>query len=100
MVVIVDGLREHGLGGKLALLARAHAALPGDGCLIAIETLIDDARRQCVAALLASLNARLELGDAFGFTGADFNRWCLDSGFRRTEVIALGETTSAAVASK
>lgn len=98
VIVIAGGLREASLQGKLGLIRRAHAALSPGGCLIAIDMLIDDARRHGLFALLASLNARLESADAFGFSGADFDGWCRASGFARTEVINLSATANAAVA--
>lgn len=98
VIVLAGALRQVKLEDKLSLIRRAHTALPAGGCLIAIDTLIDDARRHGLLALLASLNARLETADAFGFSGADFDGWCRTAGFARTEVIALGALASAAVA--
>ncbi|MGO8755517.1 MAG: hypothetical protein ACLQHK_09840 [Gallionellaceae bacterium] len=43
----------------------------GDTTAIAIENLIDDARRENALGLLMSLNTLIEFGDAFGYTGAD-----------------------------
>ena len=42
----------------------------------------------------------IEFGDAFDFTGRDFDGWCRKIGFRRTEVIPLRGPASAAVAYK
>jgi hypothetical protein len=67
---------------------------------VAIEALIDDARRENVFGLLMSLNMLIEFGDAFDYTGADFRGWCAEAGFRRFEVIALAGPASAAVAYK
>jgi len=51
----------------------AYDALLGGGSFVAIENLIDDDRRQNVFGLLMSLNILIEFGDAFDFTGGDFN---------------------------
>ena len=72
---------------------------PG-GALVAIEALIDDARRENVQGLLMSLNMLIEFGDAFDYTGADFGEWCGDVGFKRFAVIHLAGASSAAVAYK
>ena len=85
---------------KLALMRKAHAALPEGGCLIAVDNVIDDARRRNAFGLLMSLNMLIEFGDAFDYTGADFDRWAREVGFRRTEVIPLAGPGSAAVAYK
>jgi hypothetical protein len=78
----------------------AHDALPPGGAFIAIENLIDDARRQNAFGLMMSLNMLIEFGDAFDFTGADFRGWCRDAGFRSTEQLRLAGPASAAIAHK
>ncbi|MFS6826711.1 hypothetical protein [Cyanobium sp. ATX-6F1] len=65
-----------------------------------LEHLIDDARRENAFGLMMSLNMLIENGDAFDFTGADFNRWCLEAGFQRTEVLPLAGPASAGIAYK
>jgi len=67
---------------------------------VAIEALIDDARRENDFGLLMSLNMLIEFGDAFDFTGADFRKWCREVGFRRFETIHLHGAHSAAIAYK
>jgi len=47
-----------------------------------------------------SLNMLVEFGDAFDFSGADFDGWCRDAGFKRTEIIHLAGPASAGVAYK
>ena len=42
----------------------------------------------------------LEFGDAFDFTGADFDGWCREVGFQRTEVLHLAGPASAGIAYK
>jgi cyclopropane fatty-acyl-phospholipid synthase-like methyltransferase len=85
---------------KKALIAKAYAALNPDGLFIAIENVIDDARRTNTFGLLMSLNMLLEVPGGFDYTGAQFNRWCKAAGFQRTEVIALAGPSSAAIAYK
>ena len=93
-------LHDWNLERKMALIRAAHAALPDGGAFIAVEHLIDDARRENVFGLMMSLNMLIEFGDAFDFTAADFRRWCTEVGFRRFETIALGGPRYAAVAYK
>jgi hypothetical protein len=47
-----------------------------------------------------SLNMLIEFGEAFDFTGADFDGWRRQVGFRETEVIHLAGPASAAIAHK
>jgi predicted O-methyltransferase YrrM len=100
VVVMGNVLHDWSLERKKRLIAKAHAALPPGGAFIAIENLIDDARRSNAFGLLMSLNMLIEFGDAFDYTFADFQDWCREAGFERFEVIALTGPTSAAVAWK
>jgi hypothetical protein len=93
-------LHDWNLERKMNLIRSAYNALPLGGALVAIEALIDDARRENVQGLLMSLNMLIEFGDAFDYTGADFRRWCGEVGFQRFEVIHLSGASSAAVAYK
>ncbi len=93
-------LHDWNLEKKMHLIRSAHAALPEGGALVAIENVIDDERRKNAFGLMMSLNMLIEFGDAFDFTGKDFNGWCREAGFRRTEVIPLRGPASAAVAYK
>jgi hypothetical protein len=93
-------LHDWNLEKKMHLIRAAYDALPPGGALVAIEALIDDARRQNVQGLLMSLNMLIEFGDAFDFSGADFQKWCREVGFTRFEVIHLAGPSSAAVAYK
>jgi hypothetical protein len=93
-------LHDWNLEKKLHLIRSAHAALPDGGAFVAIEHLIDDARRENAFGLMMSLNMLIEFGDAFDFTGADFAGWCRTVGFRETRIIPLTATASAAVAYK
>ena len=93
-------LHDWNLEKKLHLIRAAYDALPAGGAFVAIEHLIDDARRENAFGLMMSLNMLIEFGDAFDFTGADFAAWCTQVGFRETRVIPLTPTASAAVAYK
>jgi O-methyltransferase domain/Dimerisation domain len=93
-------LHDWNLEKKMHLIRAAYDALPAGGALIAIETLIDDARRENLFGLLMSLNMLIEFGDAFDYSGADFRRWCSEVGFKSFEVIHLAGAFSAAIAYK
>jgi len=93
-------LHDWNLEKKMHLIRSAYDALPPGGALVAIEALIDDARRENVQGLLMSLNMLIEFGDAFDFTGADFEKWCREVGFARCEVLHLAGPSSAAIAYK
>jgi hypothetical protein len=93
-------LHDWNLEKKLHLIRAAYDALPTGGAFVAIEHLIDDARRENAFGLMMSLNMLIEFGDAFDFTGADFADWCTRMGFRETRVIRLTPAASAAVAYK
>jgi hypothetical protein len=93
-------LHDWNLERKIHLIRSAYNALPAGGALVAIEALIDDARRENVRGLLMSLNMLIEFGDAFDYSGADFRRWCGDVGFKSFDVIHLAGPSSAAVAYK
>ena len=93
-------LHNWNLEKKMHLIRAAYDALPPGGALVAIEALIDDARRENLFGLLMSLNMLIEFGDAFDFSGADFRKWCGEVGFKRFEVVHLAGASSAAIAYK
>ena len=93
-------LHDWNLEKKKLLIAKAYEALEPGGAFIAIDHMIDDARRQNVPGLMISLTMLIETGDGFDYTAADFFGWCEEAGFRRGEVIPLGGGGSAAVAYK
>jgi len=101
-LVALDFLEREGDGpeGRYKNTGKAFDALPAGGAFIAIENLIDDARRENAFGLLMSLNMLIEFGDAFDYTGADFKEWCSEAGFSQFEIIPLAGPTSAAVAYK
>lgn len=93
-------LHDWNLEKKRVLIQKAYDALPAGGAFVVIEALIDDARRENAFGLLMSLNMLVEFGDAFDYTGADFDGWCREAGFARTEVMPLAGPSSAAIAWK
>jgi len=93
-------LHDWNLEKKMHLIRSAYESLPPGGALVAIEALIDDARRENVFGLLMSLNMLIEFGDAFDYSAADFRGWCSQVGFQRFEVMPLAGPSSAAIAYK
>ena len=93
-------LHDWNLEKKMQLIRKAYDALPPGGAFVAIEALIDDARRENLFGLLMSLNMLIEFGDAFDYSAADFRGWCSEVGFRRFEVIHLAGPSSATIAYK
>lgn len=93
-------LHDWNLEKKKHLIRAAYEALPANGVFVAIENLIDDARRENAFGLMMSLNMLIEFGDAFDFTGADFRGWALEAGFRRVEIVHLAGPCSAGIAYK
>lgn len=93
-------LHDWNLERKKHLVRAAYDALPSGGAFVAIEALIDDARRQNAFGLLMSLNMLIEVGDAFDYTGAEFTDWCTEAGFGRVEIMPLAGPSSAAIAYK
>jgi predicted urease superfamily metal-dependent hydrolase len=93
-------LHDWNLERKMMLIQKAYDALPEGGAFVVVENIIDDARRENAFGLMMSLNMLIEFGDAFDFTGADFDRWCKEVGFKRTEVVHLAGPASAAIAYK
>jgi hypothetical protein len=100
VVTMGNILHDWNLENKKMLLRKAFDALPEGGAFIAIENLIDDARRENSFGLLMSLNMLIEFGDAFDYTGADFREWCTEVGFKRFEFIQLAGPAIAAIAYK
>ena len=93
-------LHDWNLETKMMLIRKAYDALPEGGAFIVVENIIDDARRENAFGLMMSLNMLIEFGEAFDFTGADFDKWCREAGFKRTEVVHLAGPASAGIAYK
>jgi predicted O-methyltransferase YrrM len=93
-------LHDWGKAQKQMLIGKAFAALPEGGALIAIENIIDDARRENAFGLLMSLNMLIETPDGYDYTFSQFEEWCRNAGFKRTEHFPLTGGTSAAIAWK
>ena len=93
-------LHDWNLEKKMKLIHAAYDALPPGGAFIAVEALIDNARRENVFGLLMSLNMLIEFGDAFDYSAADFEKWSREVGFQRFEVLHLAGPSSAAIAYK
>jgi len=100
VVTMGNILHDWNLEKKKMLIRKAYDALPEGGAFIAIENLIDDARRENAFGLLMSLNMLIELGDGFDYTGADFRQWCSEVGFKHFDFIPLTGPASAAIAYK
>lgn len=100
VVTMSNILHDWDLPRKMHLLRAAYDALPEGGAFIAIENIIDDARRENAFGLLMSLNMLIETPGGFDYTGADLARWCREVGFRTIEVVPLAGPASAAIAIK
>ncbi|MBO9573362.1 MAG: methyltransferase, partial [Chitinophagaceae bacterium] len=72
---------------KLMLMKKAYNALPNGGAFIAIESVIDDERKENAFGLMMSLNMLIETGTGFDYTFSDFNRWAKATGFTSTALI-------------
>jgi hypothetical protein len=65
VIAMGNVLHDWNLEKKKALICKAYDALPKGGVFIAIENIIDDARREHAFGLLMSLNMLIEHGDGF-----------------------------------
>jgi hypothetical protein len=77
-------LHDWSLQEKVALLRKAHAALPDGGALIVYDAIIDDDRRTNTFGLLMSVNMLIETQAGFDYTAADCRSWMADAGFRNS----------------
>ncbi|MFI5395765.1 MAG: methyltransferase [Candidatus Binatia bacterium] len=93
-------LHDWNLDEKKMLIAKAYAALPPGGALLAYEALIDDERRQNAFGMLMSLNMLIETPGGFDYTGADCSGWMRAAGFRETRVEHLAGPDSMVVGIK
>ena len=98
IIVMGNILHDWGTESKQMLVRKARAALPEGGAFIAIENMIDDARREQAFGLLMSLNMLIETRDGYDYSFAQFDGWCSAAGFRRTEKMPLVGPSSAGIA--
>jgi 2-polyprenyl-3-methyl-5-hydroxy-6-metoxy-1,4-benzoquinol methylase len=85
---------------KISLIRKAYEALPANGAFIAIESVIDDERKENVFGMMMSLNMLIETGTGFDYTMADFDRWAKQAGFKSSAILHLSGPSSAAIAYK
>ena len=100
VVILGRVLHNWDLKTKKMLLHKAYEALPPGGAAIVYERLIDDERRVCTSALLASLNMALMTTGGFDFTAADCIGWMRDAGFHDICVEPLAAQHAMIVATK
>jgi precorrin-6B methylase 2 len=100
VIVMGNILHDWDLDQKQELIAKAYKALNDGGRFVAVEAIIDDARRTNAMGLMMSLNMLIETPGGFDYTGAQFDDWCTEAGFERTEVVSLAGPASAAIAYK
>jgi len=93
-------LHDWGLDEKRQLIAKAYAALPSGGSLIAYDAIIDNDRRRNLFGLLMSLNMLIETPAGFDYTGAECEAWMRKAGFRQTRVEHLAGPDSMVVGVK
>ena len=93
-------LHDWGIEDKRMLLRKAYEALPMGGCMIVIEAVIDDERRQNAFGLMMSLNMLIETREGFDFTGADCREWMREAGFTSTRVERLAGPDSMVIGVK
>jgi hypothetical protein len=100
--VLVMGhiLHDWDLDRKLALVAKAYAALPPGGALIVYDAIIDDDRRRNAFGLLMSLNMLIETPGGFDYTAADCRDWLRAAGFREAYSAGLAGPDSMVVGIK
>ena len=100
IVVMGNILHDWDEKTKLMLLEKAYEALDEGGCLVAIENVIDDERRQNAFGLMMSVNMLIETGEGFDYSLADFQKWAEQTGFRSVSHMHLAGPSSAAIAYK
>ncbi len=100
VVVMGQILHDWGLDEKKRLVRAAYDALPPGGAFVAIDSILDDARRENAFGLLMSLNMLLETPAGFDYSGADFAAWCHEIGFSSVRILPLAGPMSAGIAIK
>ena len=100
VIVMGNILHDWNLENKKYLIQKAYNALPASGALVAIESFIDNERKNNSLGLLMSLNMLIETEGGFNFTVADFDSWCKEIGFKETTMMPLTGLNSAVIAFK
>jgi hypothetical protein len=100
IIVMGNVLHDWNEEKKCFLIKKAYDALPEDGALVVIESIIDNQRSQNVFGLTMSLNMLIETGEGFDFTLNDFSKWTKATGFKTVDLLPLAGPTSAAIAYK
>ncbi|SDJ92439.1 Ubiquinone/menaquinone biosynthesis C-methylase UbiE [Catalinimonas alkaloidigena] len=100
VVTMGNILHSFDLEKKKMLLQKAYEALPANGCLVIIEMILDNERRENTFGLLMSLNMLIESDGGFNYTQNEFRQWVSEAGFTSVKFIPLGGPVSAAVAYK
>ncbi|MEK6479313.1 methyltransferase [Catalinimonas sp. 4WD22] len=100
IVTMGNILHSFDLEKKKMLIAKAYDALPEGGCLVAIEMILDNERKENTFGLLMSLNMLIESDSGFNYTQKQYEEWTSNAGFSSVEFISLGGPVSAAIAYK
>lgn len=100
MIVMGNILHDWDEDKKIFLMKKAWESIPDGGAFVAIESIIDDQRKQNVFGIMMSLNMLIETGTGFDYTYADFQKWAKIAGFKSTSLIPLAGPSSAAIAYK
>ena len=100
IVVMGNILHDWDEEKKQFLVKKAYDAVNIDGAFVAIESVIDNERKENLFGLMISLNMLIETGKGFDYAFADFNNWAIRAGFKKTELLSLTGPASAAIAYK
>ena len=93
-------LHQENLETKKRLMEKCYDAVNPGGTFVAIDHIIDDERRKNTMGLMMSLNMLVYYGDAFDYTGAQFEAWAEEVGFEAVQVRHLNGPTSMGIAHK
>ncbi|WPP50173.1 methyltransferase [Catalinimonas niigatensis] len=100
VVTMGNILHSFDLKAKKMLISKAYEALPAGGCMVIIEMILDNERKENTFGLLMSLNMLIESDGGFNYTQNQFRQWTSEAGFKSVDFIPLGGPISAAVAYK
>ncbi len=93
-------LHDWGIQDKKMLIKKAYDALSQGGAFVVIENIIDNDRNKNTFGLMMSLNMLIETNEGYDFTGADFDGWAKEIGFKETSIMPLTGPSSAVIAIK